>query len=358
MDFNFYAVVMAGGRGTRFWPESTSQKPKQYLNLVNENSLLSNTLERFDSLADVNNRYIITVKEQEKIARDCSKNQIGERGFIFEPAGRNTGPCILLMLAQLVKEGKSLNDVVAIVPSDHVILNKSGFQKTLSFASKQAYKNDSIVTIGIRPNFPHTGYGYIQVGEDFGDSFYNVKQFKEKPDYETAKKYVSTGEYFWNAGMFVAKIGTLLNEFEAHAPEMFKSYPDLLEGIGNEEKTAETYEKIPKDSVDYAIMEKSSKVQVVAADFDWNDLGSWDALETVVEKTESNTLIGTENYFFKESEGNIVFAPKKFVGLVGIKDLIVISNEESVVVLPKEKSQNVKDIVEFLKTRNDLKHLL
>lgn len=347
-DAKLYAVIMAGGKGTRFWPESTSKKPKQYLSLVSDHSLLEETAMRFEGLIEANARFVVTVKEQETLARECTHKKVAEKGLIFEPSGRNTAPCILLSMAQLQAQGLRDEDVMAIVPSDHVILNKGGFQKTVREAYELAASKESIVTIGIVPNFPHTGYGYIKRGEEVNSSSYHVEKFVEKPDFEIAKKYIETGEYFWNAGMFVASLGTLKREFQKHAPDMFDYYNELVDAAEDFEKTTEIYGKLRKESIDYAIMEKSETVMVKASDFDWNDLGSWDALESVVDKKGNNTLVGSIGDFSLGAEGNIVFAPGKFVSLIDVKDLIIVSNDKAIMVLPKSESQKVKKIVESL----------
>lgn len=349
---------MAGGQGTRFWPESTSKKPKQYLPLVSDKSLLEETLDRLEGLIPSENRFIVTVREQEKLVFENSKNKIGKDGVIFEPSGRNTAPCILLSLATLLKQGATRDDVVAILPSDHVILNKSGFQQTLTQASKVATSKKRIVTIGIPPHFPHTGYGYIQKGEELDEGSFIVNSFKEKPNVETAMKYLEEGKYFWNAGMFVAQIGVLLGEFEKYAPSTFSFYDELFNAVGNEEKESEVYSKIPADSIDYAVMEKSDQVALCQANFDWNDLGSWDALSTVIDETEGNTIVNSKNHYFEQAKGNIVYAPNQFVSLVNVDDLIVIANGKNVVVLPKSDSQKVKNIVNYLKETDWGKELL
>lgn len=358
IEGQLYALVMAGGRGTRFWPESTSKKPKQYLSLTGDQPLLEKTLNRFDGLVSKEKRYIVTVKEQEELAKECGSGKIANNGLIFEPSGRNTAPCILLSLAALENEGAKENDVVAIVPSDHVILNEQGFRNTVKVAAISALKEDAIVTIGIKPHFPHTGYGYIKRGELQGEEAFRVDEFKEKPQRETAEEYVRTGEYFWNAGMFVSSIKRLKAEFESCAPETFAFYKDLLEALKSKSDISAVYEKMPKDSIDYAVMEKSQKVSVVAADFDWNDLGSWDALETVVSPTQGNTLIGSGQCFIREAKGNIVYAPGRHISLIGVEDLIVVTNEKTVVVLPKKRSQEVKSIVEAISKNDDLADLL
>ncbi len=348
-----YCLVMAGGKGTRFWPESTSRKPKQYLSLLGGNdSLLSKTLHRFDGLVNPNERFIVTVKEQKDLVYSSSIGLIGEQGVIFEPAGRNTGPCILLSLLSLLKNGANPTDLVAIVPSDHVILNEKGFQDSIQKGLDLASENQTIVTIGIRPHFPHTGYGYIRRGQAQGNGF-DVKEFKEKPDFETAKAYVSSGEFYWNAGMFMAPIQVLLEEFETCSPELFAHKEELEKALFSEEKTSEVYLKMAELSIDYAVMEKSKRVQVLEAEFDWNDLGSWDAMESVMEQTDQNTLIKQKSHYVSNAKGNIVYAPNKFVSLVNINDLIIVVNDDVVMVLPKEDSQNVKEIVNFIKQKKD-----
>lgn len=344
-----YALVMAGGRGTRFWPESTSKKPKQYLQLLGgTESLLEATLKRFEGLVPVSERYVITVKEQEDLAKDSSKGSAAESGIIFEPSGRNTAPCIILSLASLLANGASGDDVVAIVPSDHVILNEGGFRKVIGEASDIARNKGMVVTIGIPPTFPHTGFGYINRGIELDPDVYKVKKFVEKPDHETALEYLKTGEYYWNAGMFVATIDCLLQEFKTHCPEVYEHFDELLKNANDFEKVSAIYSQIPKNSIDYAIMEKSDKIATIPARFDWNDLGSWDALEAVIDKTEANTLVSSEGFHFEGAKGNVVYTPGRHVSLINVEDLIVVANDNAIVVLPKKDAQKVKSIVEGL----------
>lgn len=357
MSLKVYCLVMAGGKGTRFWPESTQSRPKQYLSLTGDSPLLAQTLNRFDGLVEKDDRYIVTVKEQESLVRDSSEDLINEENLIFEPAGRNTAPCILLSLARLIAGGASDNDLMVVVPSDHVILNTKGFKTTIKKAIEIASSRKEIVTIGIVPHFPHTGFGYIERGEEI-ENGYRVTQFKEKPDFETARNYLSSGNFYWNAGMFVAPIKTFKEELLLHSPSISKFFEPLLQNINNEEKVAEIYNQIPEDSIDYAVMEKSKHVSVCPAEFDWNDLGSWDALESVIQDQDENTIVKSKGHYFENAKGNIIFAPDKFVSLINVDDLIVVSNEKSVVVLPKKDSQRVKNIVEYLKKSDLGKDLL
>jgi len=358
VNSTLYALVMAGGKGTRFWPESTTAKPKQYMSLVGGEALLTQSLKRFEGLVAAENRYVVTVREQKELANQCGKDHMNEAGLIFEPAGRNTAPCILLSLAALEKRGATDNDVLAIVPSDHVILETQGFRDTIKTAGMLALESGSIVTIGITPTSPHTGFGYIEKGAKHGSGSFSVKSFKEKPDSKTAQEYLQSGDYFWNAGMFVATLKTLKDEFKRCSPETFKHYANLMENLEDEEALAQAYAQLPEDSIDYAIMEKSDKVSVVAAGFDWNDLGSWDALEGVMKKEDGNTNVDTRAHYFEEARGNIVFAPGKHVSIVGLDDLIVVVNDGAVVVMPKSRSQDVKKIVASIKKDPSMKDLL
>ena len=354
-NYQLFALVMAGGKGTRFWPESIQERPKQYLNLISSKSLLEETLTRFDRFIEKDKRFIVTVKEQEKLCKASSKNQINKDGIIFEPTGRNTGPCILMSLVTLLERGAGPDDVVAIVPSDHVILNKKGFHSTVKKAAEFSYENQQIVTIGITPHFPHTGFGYIQKGKLLDEEAFAVSRFKEKPHFELATEYVKSGKYLWNAGMFVAPIKVFLEEFAEHAPLMFEHHGALTKAVKNFTQLKKVYNKLPSDSIDYAIMEKSKRIAVMPATFDWNDLGSWDALSSVIDETHGNTVVKSDGEFFLNSTDNVVFAPDKFVSLINLDKHIVVVNDKVVLVAPVKDAQEIKKVVEHLKkARPDL----
>ena len=346
-----YALVMAGGTGTRLWPESTTKLPKQYLKLLDDDSLLKKTLLRLGPLIDVKRRFLVTVKEQGSLAQKESGSQLLKENIILEPFGKNTAPCILLALASMAGRGVNPQDVVFVTPADHVVADKKGFQQTIARASKMAVDQKKIVAIGIPPKHPHTGYGYIEQGAQLKEGFL-VQSFKEKPDAKTASAYLKSGKYFWNAGMFVATMETFLDQFKTHTPFLFEHFGPLQENWQNTSKTKEIYQKMREISIDYAVMEKSDQIMAVAADFSWNDLGSWDALEEVVEPTADNTLLKSSGHFFKDARGNIVHAPGKFVSIVGVDDLIVVANDREVMVLKKSEAQRVKEIIEYLKTND------
>ncbi len=353
---NLYALVMAGGSGTRFWPESTETRPKQFLSLFGEHSLIVNTLKRFDTLVEKDKRFVVTIEKQKELAINETSGILKNKdAIILEPSARNTGPCILLALASLEKQGMKDDDVVVIVPSDHIILNEEGFRKTVKEAAAISHKYNKIVTIGITPNFPHTGFGYIEKGALVDNDSFTAIKFKEKPAFELAREYVASGKFLWNAGMFVAKLSVIKKEFEKCSPEMYVHFKDLQTSLTNEAFLKTVYAKIPSDSIDYAVMEKSKEVLVIPAQFDWNDLGSWDALGSVLEETDSNTIAKDKGHYFYHASDNIIFAPDHFVSLMHVKDMIVVVNKTAVMILPKSEAQDVKKIVEYLKVnRTDL----
>ncbi len=348
------ALIMAGGQGTRFWPQSTSRCPKQYLPLLKDKTLLEATLDRFDGLIPREQRFLVTVKAQEHLAHECSNFKLPSDGIIFEPAARNTAPCILLSLVALKARGVSDNDVLAIVPADHVIPDAEKFKEGIRAAFQAAATQDKIVVLGIVPTCPHTGYGYIQRGAKAGEGIYNVQAFTEKPDQTKAEQFFKSGAYYWNAGMFVASVKTLLQQIEQHAPDLYSFYPKLKQVWHDEAALKEVYAQLPKISFDYAVMEKSQEVMVVEAKFNWSDLGSWDALEAVLPPTEDNTIVAAQGHYFDQAKGNIIYAPQQFVTTIGVQDLIIIANQQSVVILPKKDAQKIKQVVEYLQNSEDL----
>ena len=350
-------LIMAGGQGTRFWPESTSRCPKQYLKLIGGQSFLYNTLDRFSDLAPKEKRYIVTTNDQADLAVNSSGDLFQSTNLVLEPEGRNTAPCIFLSLVELLAKNTDEDELVFVVPSDHVILNKKGFEETVAKAAALSKEKQGIVTIGIPPHSPHTGFGYIEKGEAKGSGF-EVESFKEKPKLETAVEYLKSGQYLWNAGMFMAPLKVFLEEFQQHAPSIFQHKDEVFNAVKSGDVTA-AYKKLEEISVDYAIMEKSQNIFVCPAEFDWNDLGSWDALEQVLRPEQGNTLVPMNNHLLvQNAKGNIIKADQKLVALLNVDDLIIVSNKETLVVLPKKDSQKIKDLVGAVKSNKDLSEFL
>ena len=345
---NLYALIMAGGQGTRFWPESTPYRPKQYLSLVEDRSLLESTIDRLAPIVAIEHRWVVTIKAQESLAREHSGGKILPENFIFEPIGRNTAPCILLSLAVLLNKGASKEDVVAIAPSDHFILNSKAFGESMLRAAKVASKGERIVTIGIVPTAPHTGYGYIRKGEELESNCFVADAFKEKPDLSVAQDYLSSGNYYWNGGIFVASIATFISAFKECCPQIYGHFAKLSLALSRPDQLAKIYAAMPTESIDYGVMEKFPRVVVIPASFDWSDLGSWEALEKVAPKRDKNTTLTAEKVYFDQAEGNIIYAPGRTVALVGVSNLVVVVSEKALLVIPKEDSQQVKKIVAAL----------
>lgn len=332
---------MAGGSGTRLWPKSRIKKPKQLYALVNEDSMIKNTIKRILPVVPKKNIFIATnalqVKEIVKELPDFKKN------LIIEPAIRNTAPSIALTAMEL----KEKADVIAYLPADHYIGNEKEFQKILKKAFEVAQK-DYLTLIGIRPTDPDTGLGYIQMGKKIDDQTFEVSRFVEKPDLKTAKEYLKSGQYLWNGGMFIGKPQMILNLFKIHAPKTYK----LLENIKqNPDKLANIYEQIENISFDYAISEKTKKVAVITGDFAWSDIGNWKKLlEMLSSEDKENTIIGCEHYGV-DTSGCLIHGTERLVATIGLKDIIVVDTPDAVLVCHKDKAQDVKKIVEELKNK-------
>lgn len=346
-------IILCGGSGTRLWPISRTLMPKQFVKLFNDESLFQLTVKRNEKLCD--QQLIVSNAEQYFLALDqieelnnhsTSKTQHSK--FLLEPVGRNTAPAIALACMALDKD-----EIVLVSSSDHLIKNQKNYIQVLEKAQKLA-EADNLVTFGITAEYPETGYGYIEAeGED-------VKAFHEKPDAVKAQKYVDAGNFYWNSGIFCFKAGIFLEELQKYSPKIYETSKVAYENakdnnilrIGHDDMQA-----IPEDSIDYAVMEKSSKVKVVAADIDWSDLGSFDALAQEFEKDEEGNTVN-ENLIAINSKNNFVYGKKRLISLVGIDDLIVVDTPDALLISKKGDSQKIKDIVKKLKGRDsDLHHI-
>ena len=273
------AVVMAGGVGSRFWPRSRQEEPKQLLNLFTDHSMIQSTVKRLSPLVKSENIYIVTNKlQREKIVEQLES--VPEKNIIVEPFGKNTAACI--GLASIIIESKYEDAVMIILPADHLINDKQEFQSTLTKAVNYAEKTDALVTIGIHPTRPDTGYGYIQIEEnDEDEELHKVIRFAEKPNLETAERFLGSGDFFWNSGMFIWKANVILNEIKEHMPDLSFGLDEISDSIGLNDfgsTLTNVYGQLKSISVDYGIMEKSHKVHLIKGKFDWSDVGSWDAV--------------------------------------------------------------------------------
>jgi mannose-1-phosphate guanylyltransferase len=357
-----YAVIMAGGRGTRFWPRSREKKPKHLLDIVSKRTIIQETVDRIKSLIPPENILIVTGK---KHARELIKQlpEIPAQNIIIEPVGKNTAACIGLAALHIQK--KVPDAVMVVLPSDHAIGDSRKYLEVISAAAKVAGQEGGLVTIGIKPSGPQTGFGYIEQGQSLrnvsGKEVFRVKSIREKPDLQKARKFVQSGKFYWNSGMFIWKASVILKEIERCLPDLYTGLMKIKEVLGTSKEAAvvpRVYKELASISIDYGVMEKTANVFVLPGDFGWSDVGSWDALwEISAKDNQGNALTGNGSAIFTDTEGALVYSPKKLVALVGVKDLIIVETKDALLVCKKGHSQDVKKVVDTLKAAKKKKYL-
>jgi mannose-1-phosphate guanylyltransferase len=349
----FNVLIMAGGKGERFWPKSRARHPKQLLNLTGNGSMIQETVRRITPIVPTDNIYIITgalyagpIQQQVP--------EIPRENIIIEPEGRNTAPCI--GLAALMIGRKDPDGVMAVLASDHLINDAAGFRRLLQQGAGVAEKTDGIVTLGIKPDRPETGYGYIKLGQPapgFSDVF-KVERFTEKPYYETAVEFLANGKYLWNSGMFIWKLATIRRLIAEFMPDLHQG----LEIIGQALETPESnailgreFAKFEKISIDYGIMERAPQVYVLTADIGWDDVGSWTAIERIKAKDAMGNIIAKSNTALVDVKDCIIEADgEKLIAAIGIKNMIYVETADAVLICPKNRAQDIKLILDKLRT--------
>jgi len=350
------AVIMCGGSGTRFWPASRRDSPKQFLRLLGQSSLIQESVARLAPLVPLERIYLLAAAEHREALRSHLP-EVPEENYILEPSARNTAPALALAARILGEE--SPEAVLAALPADHSIADAAAFLRCLETAAAAASAEGTIACIGIKPDSPETGYGYIEVGDDLGDDgALRVIQFVEKPDIDRAREYVAGGRHYWNAGIFLMRADTLEAEFRRQQPEIHEALWERLPKSGDDgfaARLAEVYPNLPKISIDYAVMEGAQGLVCVPGDFGWNDLGSWKALEKLWSADEHGNH-GLGRYHSLDSRGNIVSAKNREIALIGVEDLVVVERDDVVLVCSKDRCQDVRALVELLKRggREDL----
>ena len=357
----FYPVILAGGRGTRFWPLSRKRRAKQLLALDGEQTMIQQTVQRLLPLAAPNHFWIITNEElQAAIARQVPR--LPKKQIIAEPVGKNTAPAI--GLAAFLLHRLDPRATIGLFPSDHVIGDEKTYRDVIQRGTEIASAGNNIVVLGIRPTRPETGYGYIESGAPLEMEVLRVRRFTEKPDVEHATQFVSAGNYFWNSGMFLWSALTLVNALQEHLPKTAA----LLEEIASVYQTSKfssTFRKLYPEceniSVDYAVLEprsakgeQASNIYCIPADFGWNDLGSWAALyehHSLKSKSADGNLIASDGSYTLNARGNYVHAPGKFVATVGVDNLVVVETEDALLITSRERSQDVGKVVQYLDQR-------
>ncbi|MFS4417702.1 mannose-1-phosphate guanylyltransferase [Maribacter sp. 2307ULW6-5] len=353
MNKNYYAVLMAGGVGSRFWPISTADYPKQFHDMLGAGStLIQKTFERLNTFVPTENILILTNERYNDLVLE-QLPQVTQEQVVLEPAMRNTAPCILYAALKIKK--KNPNAVMIVAPSDHWIEDKDAFAKDVEACFKKCETEQVLCTLGITPTFANTGFGYIEFDKATGHGLKKVEQFREKPDYETAKSFLAQGNFLWNAGIFIWSVETIVQAFKTYQREQYALFEKGIPAYNTPEEKAfieSHYPQAENISIDYAILEKSPAIFVLAASFDWNDLGTWGSLYGKLDKDpDGNALVGAR-LLAQDATGNMVRTKKgKIVVVDGINDYIIVDKEDVLLIYPKRKEQDIKQIVAGVKEK-------
>lgn len=348
-----YAVIMAGGQGTRFWPASRRLRAKQFLPILGKRTMLEQTVDRFRGLCLPSRTLVVTGVDQASLARKQAP-RLPAANFLLEPEGRNTAPCIALAAETILRHEDDA--VMVCVAADHAINDAAGFRATMRRAIEIAAGEDALVTIGVRPSYAETGYGYIELGDDIpgsGPRAYRAAAFHEKPQRDAAERYFSSGRFLWNACMFVWRAKVIQREIATHMPALAKSLAPLSKARTKKDADAlvrRAYRRIDSVAIDYGVMEKAENVAVVAADFGWNDVGSWAAMPDVWGADDrANATRGPVQLL--EAGDNVVLGDHRLVALLGVHGLIVVDTPDALLICPKERAQDVRKVVDELKRK-------
>ena len=351
MNTNYYAILMAGGVGSRFWPVSTAEFPKQFHDMLGSgDTLIQKTFSRLSKLIPVENIYILTNERYNNLVLE-QLPIVKQAQVLLEPAMRNTAPCILYASLKIQKLNPKA--VMVVAPSDHWIEDEVTFSDNLKQCFDFCSNEDALMTLGIKPTFPNTGFGYIEYDKSDENPIKSVSQFREKPDYETAKSFLTSGNFLWNGGIFIWSVKSILQAFEKFQPQMNSLFLKGFESYNTNSETTfinENYTDAENVSIDYAILEKAKNVYVLPATFDWNDLGTWGSLHEKLDKDESNNAVVNATVLLKNASSNIISTSKdKLVIIDGLEDFIVVDKDNVLLIYPKSKEQEIKGIVASLK---------
>jgi len=362
-DDTIAVVVPAGGGGTRLWPRSRRATPKQFLDIVSERTMLQETADRVRALVSPDHLFVITNAQHLGPVREQLPD-VPSANIVGEPEGRDSAPAIGLMAA-LLEKTLGPDAVMVVLPADHVIPDGDKFRAILTLAAQTA-RQGWLVTLGIQPTGPDTGFGYIQAGDEIshddalGLSVSQVKQFREKPAPEVAEEYVRAGGYYWNAGMFIATVQTVRDLYKTHLPDMEASFAQIVGAMGTpqaDQIMADVFPTLPKISVDYGIAEKADQVAVIPADIGWNDVGSWGRLADVLASDTSDANIVVGQHVGVDTHGSFIYSPNRMVATIGMEDIVVIDTPDAILICPKHRAEDVKRVVDELKARGS-HHLL
>ena len=341
-------VILAGGSGTRFWPYSRSSRPKQLLNIVGEKSMLQMTVDRLKKVKKITDVYIITRKDlHAQIIKEI--DGVDPENVIVEPSGKNTAPAIGMMAALFGLNNP--DEIMGVFPADHLIVGHRNFEKAINTADFIARKDENLVTIGIKPTFASTAYGYIQYDENSEiDHFdaYHVKAFAEKPHAKLAKRFLRSGDFLWNAGMFFWRVSTFMDSLSEYLPELHDSLTKIAPKLSSGESIDHLWDLIEPESIDYGLLEKASNIYVVSGEFQWNDIGSWNALYDILSTSKDGNIIKGNGEIIN-GKNNLIHSNGRLTAIVGADDLVVVNTDDATLVVPNDKVEDVKELIEVLK---------
>lgn len=346
----FVPVILAGGSGERFWPLSRRAKPKQFLALDGSNrSLLQSTVDRLEPLAGIDSILVVTGQSHRGLILEQLPD-LPMENLVVEPEAKDTAAAVLLA-ALRVKERFGPDAVIGIFASDHRIADRLGFEAVIATALQTLETEEAIITLGIKPTYPATGYGYIQAGASLTPGVHRVNKFVEKPSLNVAENYVTSGEFSWNAGMFLFRTSTILEEFSAYTPDLFRT---LLASHQTRSMLVQAFASINKISIDYAILEKSSKVLVISADIGWDDLGDWNAIERLLKNSNPNIEVG--QHVGLDTSGAILYTTTgdDLIVTIGLEDVVIVRDGDCTLIAKKDRTQDIKKLVERLKQHPEL----
>lgn len=358
-----YAVILAGGSGTRLWPMSRKNKPKQFQSLIGEKTLIQGTYGRIKSILPEKQIFICASEENLKQAKFQLKTK-NRNSFIIEPSAKNTAPAIGLLTNVLYQKDKDAT--IGSFASDHMVTDKKNFAKVVKIAYKASKKYpDHLIVIGLKPTRPDTGFGYIKMGSPIekinGQEIFKVERFVEKPDLATAKKYVTSGRYLWNASYFIFNALIMLGWFEKYLPETYKQLQKVQKNIKKNPKNRQVilreFSKIKNEPIDTAIVEKINKILVIPADFGWSDIGNWSILYDILSQNNKKNIISEGKHLDFGSDSIMVKTGDKLIATVGLKDVVVVDTPDATLILNKSRAQDVKKIIEIIEERNEQKYL-
>lgn len=348
MTSKYYAIIMAGGVGSRFWPVSTTDFPKQFHDMLGTGeTLIQKTFSRLSTIIPAENILILTNEKYTNLVTE-QLPLVKRENIVTEPAMRNTAPCILYASLKIKKHNPDA--LIIVAPSDHWIEDETAFEDNVQQAFDFCEKENALMTLGIKPNFPNTGFGYIEYSKQENQSIKKVAQFREKPTYEIAKEFLKSGNFLWNAGIFIWSAKAITAAFETFQPEMnelFLSGMNVYNTPNENQFISENYSKSENISIDYAILEKANNVYVLPATFDWNDLGTWGSLHEKLDKDANNNAVVNATVLLDNASNNIIRTDsKKLIVIDGLHDFIIVDKNDVLLIYPKEKEQDIKKIVE------------